>query len=100
MGKKLKNNSILVAILLIAMVGTVMFFPLNMKSGKTCLFHRTFGGDEDYIRGHVPYAERAHAMLHRYLAPYGFIWWLSLAVVALSIYQLKKSNTKSNRESV
>lgn len=100
MKKERKNKSIIISILLIAIVGTVIFFPLNMKSGKTCLFHRLFGGDEENLPGHVPYAERAHIMLHRYLSPFGFIWWLSLAVLALGIYQLKKSTIKSKRESV
>ena len=100
MKKQRLNKSIIISILLIALLGAIMFFPINIKSGKTCLFHILLAGDEENFPGPVPYVERAHIMLHRYLAPFGFIWWFSLAMLALSIYHLKKSRIKSKRKHV
>lgn len=94
------NKSVIVSILLISVLGAIIFFPLNLKSGKTCLYHRMFGGDEENLPGHVPYMERAHIMLSRYLTPFGYMWWLSLAILAVSIYYLKSSKINSKKEHV
>ena len=81
------------------MLGSILFFPLKMESGKTCLFHRIFGGDEENLPNHIPLAERAQLMLRAYLVPFAFVWWLSLVILGMSIYYLKYKNFKLNQES-
>ena len=69
------ENVIPVMILLFALLGAILFFPVKMESGKTCLFHRIFDGDEENLLNHIPYIDRAHAMLHEYLIPFALLWW-------------------------
>ena len=89
MAKIKSNRKIIIITLIFGAIGTVLFCPIKMESGETCLFHRLSGKDTKYIPDHVPSMERAHLMLQRYLVPFGFAWWLSLGVLVLSMYQLK-----------
>jgi len=96
----------LVATFLLGLAGTGLFFPMRLGIHQTNPFQFFFAHDD--CSAHTP-AERARCPLHRtaanstvsahaqlerevelfllrrYLFPYGFLWWLSLATVAWSI---------------
>ena len=87
---KIKSNSkIIIIALILSAIGTILFCPIKMKSGDTCLFHRLFIEDMNYIPDHIASLERSQLMLQRYLVPFGLAWWFSLGVLALSMYKLK-----------
>jgi len=98
MTKIKSNKKIIIIALILGAMGTILFCPLKMESGETCLFHRIFGQDINYIPDHVPSMERAHLMLQRYLVPFGLVWWLSLGVLVVSMYQLKVLKRKSEEQ--
>ena len=93
---KIKSNSkIIIIALILSVMGTILFCPIKMKSGDTCIFHRLFIKDMNYVPDHVPIMERSQLMLQRYLVPFGLVWWLSLGVLFLAMYQLKTLKRKS-----
>lgn len=98
MAKIKSNRKIIIIALILGAIGTILFCPIKMESGDTCLFHRIFGEDIKYIPDHVPSMEKAHLMLQRYLVPFGLVWWLSLGVLVLSVYQLKVLKHKSEEQ--
>ena len=98
MAKIKSNRKIIIIALILGAMGTILFCPMKMDSGETCLFHRFFGQDIKHIPDHVPSMERAHLMLQRYLVPFGLAWWLSLGMLVLSMYQLKVLKRKSEEQ--
>ena len=89
MAKIKSNKKIIIMALILGSIGTLLFCPIKMESGDTCLFHKISGKEAKYIPDHVPSVEKAHLMLHKYLVPFGLLWWFSVGVLALSLYQLK-----------
>ena len=77
--KRLKPH-IRYGLLILALAVFAFFFPLKYSSGHTCLGERWFTS--------VPTMGRhtADAMLHHYMFPYGVIWWASIAVLILIIF--------------
>ena len=81
-------------------MGTILFYPIKMESGETCLFHRFSGQYINYIPDHISSMERAHLMLQQYLIPFGLAWWFSLGLFVLSTYQLKALKNKSEEQHI
>lgn len=98
MAKIKSNRKIIIIALILGAIGTILFCPMKMESGATCLFHRIKGAEIKYIPDHVHSMERSHLMLQRYLVPFGLAWWLSLGVFVLSLYQLKVLKRKSEEQ--
>ena len=94
MAKIKSNKKIIIMALILGSLGTVLFCPIKMESGDTCLFHRILEKETKYIPDKISSMEKAHLMLRRYLVPFGLIWWLSLGVLLLSLYQLKALKRK------
>jgi hypothetical protein len=100
--KKHKIRNVLACVILIgALAGTILCFPIKMDSGQTCLFHKftNQNADETVFPAH----SLSHTALNRYLHSFALIWWLSLLALALDIYYLNliyKINCKGERENV
>ncbi|MBN2009452.1 hypothetical protein JW960_08920 [candidate division KSB1 bacterium] len=84
-----KYNVWLIALILLAIVGAVIFCPVKMSSGKTCLFHRFLSDSSPSIHMHHSPGEHAHTMEQSYVFPFGLIWWSSLAILFAAIYLFK-----------
>ena len=89
---KKHHKKIMLVMGLLGMMGTVLFFPAKMESGNTCLFETIFIDDIKHIPDKLSHSENTYKMLNQYLMPLAFIWWLSLFVISLSIYRLKKGS--------
>ncbi len=100
MMKIMPKPKVLLILAILGILGGILFCPIKMESGGTCLFQKFFGNNQEQIADHISVMERNHIMLRHYLVPFGFAWWFSLAILALSIYQLKKTTIKSKREPV
>ena len=67
--KKLKNSY---GFLIIGLLGFVLFFPWKYVNGQTCIVDRWLKYDI-----HDGKAISFETRLHRYVWPYGILWWLS-----------------------
>lgn len=67
----------------IGILGAVFYFPVNIDNQYTCLFHRLFSPDHSYVHSHTDIVEH-------YVTSFGFMWWGSLILLALSIYLWKR----------
>ena len=65
-------------ILLFGLAGLIMFFPFNFKNGQTCMMDRLLNSPL-YTRHDLTYETR----LHRYVVPYGLLWWGSIGLTAI-----------------
>ena len=114
--RKFKTKKVYLSmILLITLAGTVFFFPMNLGGQYTCFFHRIFdhahpvsevpmaaGHPETHLNspsitdqdmntkaGGMDISETGHhgsELLDNYLHQYAFPWWVSIGLLALSIY--------------
>ena len=97
----IKNKKTTVLVLLIALAGGGLFFPVQLKDGYTCLFHRLFNADDpvqveehDHDNRHNAGHHEDSAMLSFYLHRYAFLWWISVVVAVLSAYSMRKIKDK------
>jgi len=98
--KRIHKISIVIVLLLgIGILGAIFFFPMNINNQYTCLYHRLFSPDHSY----------AHAydnIVQHYIASFGFLWWGSLTLIAVSIYALKRlvkirnGNSQTNQSTI
>ena len=77
-----KFITLILTFLGIGLVGSVMFFPVNMDSQYTCLFHRLVHEGHSYAYPH-------DTIVQHYITTFGFLWWGSLILLAGSIYAWK-----------
>jgi hypothetical protein len=126
MGKRILKSKInyLVISIMITASGTVFFFPLNIDGKYTCFYHRIFDHsnlehrhihsedlnqtenknstpndkkNNDDSRNKVIGTHYRSVLLENYLHQYAFVWWLSVGLLALSIFmwlKLKKQDRK------
>ncbi|HGY55705.1 MAG TPA: hypothetical protein ENK44_08395 [Caldithrix abyssi] len=103
MSKKiLKNKQLTIVTLFIALAGGFLFFPVQMKDGYTCLFHRLFNSDDPVKVGenhHHTTSEGTPAhedseMLSFYLHRYAFVWWVSVALAVAAGYSIWRIKNK------
>ena len=96
---KIKNSrKLIIMLIIIGAIGTVVFCPIKMQSGGTCLFHRLLGEETHYLPDQTSSTEKANLMLRRYLVPFGFAWWISLGLFVLSWYQFKVLGNKPEEQ--
>ena len=100
---------ILGLIIFITASGSIFFFPMNIGDRYTCFYHRLFDppqsdvtidasiDNQDNISKHATHSNLSQhhsALLDKYLDQYAFIWWSSVALLALCMYlffKLKKN---------
>ena len=93
--KNISKKEIILIFFIIGLIGSIMFCPVKMESGKTCLFHKILGDEVDQIPHQISVMEQNHRKLMQYLHPFGFIWWFSIFLLISSLYYLKNSNQRS-----
>jgi hypothetical protein len=108
-----KKRSILLAVLLLVagIWGTVFFFPVHLGESNTCIYHRIvkpadtqhFQAGYTAVEHKDPYQENQvgntpeqEQLLKDYLFPFGFAWWISLALIAAAGFSLRKSLLHQN----
>jgi tetrahydromethanopterin S-methyltransferase subunit D len=88
------SKKIILTLLFIGIVGTVLFFPVKMDSGYTCIFHNICRINAAPCSDGVPGDRNCSLMQRQYLIPFGFAWWISLAILAIGIYNINKLKKK------
>ena len=88
-------------IIIIAASGSIFFFPMNIGEQYTCFYHRLFDppqsdvtldasiDNQDNISNqatHSNLSQHHSVLLDKYLDQYAFIWWSSVALLALCVY--------------
>ena len=89
----MNKKYLLIGLTVLGLIGTVVFFPVNIGNHHTCLFHR-FMDDSTYLSGtNMPGHSEGehHLILSAYLKSYAYFWWMSILLFALGIY-LRKCN--------
>ena len=88
----LKKKHLLIVLISIGIIGTVIFFPVNINDHYTCLFHRLQDNSITLseISLHDGGNNMHHSILEIYLQGYAFLWWTSIALFTISIIFLKK----------
>jgi len=82
-------------ILLVGLLGCIMFFPFNFFNGQTCIVDRWLNSNLISVTT-VTYEAR----LHRYVVPYGLLWWGSIGLSALffnKVFVLRKEPKNGTR---
>jgi hypothetical protein len=109
----------LAALIVTAVLGSVLFFPMNIGGRYTCFYHRIFEASHPVFGANVP--AHAHSrvqnysepnknhnngkeemntslhdspLLDAYLNSYAFIWWGSVGVLAFCLYIFFKLRRK------
>ena len=96
----MKNHKKIIYLLVLvgALTGACMFFPLQLEGGSTCLFQYIFSVEYDAEGSHI-FTNNMMQNLHNhtagsgldvYLRHYAFIWWGSLGLFVLSFLQLRR----------
>ncbi len=98
MTKKSYLKYFFIFVLFISLVGLILCFPLKLPSGKTCLLHEFFGEEVQRISNPLNQISDNDILMKNYLKPFAFIWWSSLAGIALSVYQLNKKHENEEKE--
>jgi hypothetical protein len=100
MQKHIFKKELLIIFVLIGLLGSIMFSPVKMESGKTCLFHKIIGGEVDQMSDKISIMQQNHETLKRYLIPFGFVWWFSIFMFATSFYLLVNSKQRRHYENL
>ena len=95
---KNKRKIIYLLVLIGALSGACLFFPVQLEGGSTCLFQYVFNMEHDMEKDHIfsnnmirnLHTHTAGSGLDVYLRHYAFIWWMSLGLFVLSFYHLRR----------
>lgn len=88
MGKKY----IVILMIFLGILGSIIFFPVNIKDQYTCLFHMLSDGRLLSMKtGFFQSKEMIHqSRLDMYLNRFAYIWWGSLILFTYSVVVLRK----------
>ena len=93
MKKHYQITELIMLVLLSSLI--VLFFPSKWQEGYTCLADRMLSGDlMNFECVHTP-----DAMIHRYVIPFGLIWWGSILSFAMILMHRNKKNKDDHEES-
>jgi hypothetical protein len=90
------KKKIYIILVVIGLLGTVCFFPMDINSTYTCLFHQYFfdGVHDHSLHVHNSSMEGMQShnspLLDYYIIRFGFLWWGSIAVFVLGLYAVRK----------
>lgn len=100
---------LLIALLLLGITGTILFFPFNFNNRYTCLYHRLFAPSEPVMNTvsggheqaelsqnisdeHAGHLHHSGQLIPHYLHHFAFLWWGSLLLLACCIFIYRKKN--------
>ena len=92
------KKEILILLISIGLIGSILFCPINLESGKTCLFHKLSGSNAVHVHDQISALEHNHHKMLQYVLPFGLIWWFSIFLLTISFYYLKNSNQRRHYE--
>jgi hypothetical protein len=78
-----KLHKVTILLVLAGVAGLILCFPWKFDNGSTCLADEYFN-DHSIVR---PVHMNYQMQMHRYLLPYGFLWWLSIAILVYVFYR-------------
>lgn len=81
----------------LGVVGAVVFFPLRLDNGKTCLAHQYFVTESGYNGGYEVTGDE-HVLARNYVIPYGLFWWISLGFVVMGLYLPGYKTSRQTKE--
>jgi hypothetical protein len=96
----------LLILLSIGILGSIFFFPINFNNQYTCLYHRIFApehhnyevmGTDDLVlsvKKNYENEEIHSELIKKYIVPFGFVWWSSLAIIVFAFFLLNKERQK------
>jgi len=98
----MKNQKTTILIFTISLIGFALFFPARFSDNECCLgdLWTIFG---NHFHTGIEHQHGAHhhdggLLVHRYLFPFGFLWWSSIALGYWSIRRLMNKNMKGQNE--
>lgn len=104
--RKTKKNiikSLFTILILLGATGSLLFFPLRMEEGYTCIYHLKFDHDNPVmeiskiVSGGEYYSNSVNArFMHEYIHNWALLWWLSLAVAGTGLYGVIKNRNNNN----
>ena len=98
MQKPIIKKEILFIFIFVGLFGSILFCPIKMESGETCLLHKLLGSNTDHIHHKASTLEQNHHRMIQYIFPFGLIWWFSIFLLFSSSYFLKNSNQRRQYE--
>lgn len=83
-----KSNILISIVFIISLVGSILFFPIQLDGGHCCLAHKLAGsGGHTGISPAVEMAGHHHSdKLDTYLHQYVMYWWISAILLIGSLY--------------
>ena len=96
MKKLSKSVTINITLLIIGLAGIILYFPCKFESEQTCLFEH-FNRTTEPVTEVNRSSDYAHEMARHYVFPFGVIWWLSIAILWLSVADLIAINKNRNK---
>jgi len=99
----------LIIMLILATIGSILFFPMRLDKNYTCLYHRLFDTHLNIYENGQHQADIASGdsqvqevdtdkMIQFYLIRYAFFWWLSLGGVFVAVYLLRRYRKEAQQE--
>ena len=86
-----------IVVFMLGIMGIIMFCPFNFTNGQTCIVDRWLNSNFSSAST-ITYETR----LHRYVVPYGLLWWSSIGLVVVEFlrtrYPQNKDRTHTNRD--
>lgn len=70
--------------LIIGLLGMVLFFPYKFHNGQTCIIDRWLNHPIQHETT-ISFETR----LHRYVLPYGLLWWSSIGLVVVELLRTR-----------
>ncbi len=88
----------LLVVIVLALAGSIFFFPIRLEGQYTCLYHRMVERDAYAWNALNPHGNTS-VLVHFYIHHYSLIWWGSLFILLGTIYWLtqNKFNIKQKR---
>lgn len=86
---KMTGRRIELTLILMGFFGVVLFFPLKLENGETCLAQHYVHGKGEHTGGN-PMLAHGHSLAQYYVYHYGLLWWGSIGLSAAGFSFLRK----------
>jgi len=90
----MKNKKLNILLLLIGITGFILFFPVRLQQNNSCIGEKLSPFNENRITLN----ETKHQLTQKYVVPYGFLWWFSIAVTFWNVKLLTQKKKVEKNE--
>ena len=95
----MRTRSIKYILLIFSLTGFILFFPVRFSDTNCCLGDvLSLFGLQHGMETMVHYHGDASRLLHRYVFPFGLLWWISIALGYWNLKQLLHQRTREKYE--